>query len=120
MSSGIFKVIASFQRSDGEPLTGPQYSISLRDKDRFFDDKLGESGLDADGVAEFIIYAVDILSFDSAGEKTPDLYFIVREDGKEIFRSEVFDEIDFEAADPVTGRPDGLTKSFGPFRLSGE
>jgi len=117
MSSGIFKVIASFETSNGRPLTGAKYSVALRDKDRFFDDKLGETALDSEGVAEFIVSAVDILSFDSLGETTPDLYFIVKESGKDIFRSEVFDEVDFEAKDPVTGRPKGLTKSFGPFRV---
>jgi len=117
MSSGIFKVIASFQNAEGDPLFGNQYSVSLRDEDRYFDDKLGEVGLNADGTAEFLVFAADILSFDSVGEQTPDLYFLVREDGNEIFRSKVFHEVDFEIDDPVTGRPKGLTKSFGPFQV---
>lgn len=117
MSSGIFKVFASFQTANGSPLTGDQFSVALRDKDRYFDDKLGEAILGNNGIAEFIVSAVDILSIDSVGEKTPDLYFVVKENGEEIFRSEVFDEVDFEADDPVTGRPDGLTKSFGPFQV---
>ena len=117
MSSGIFKVIASFKSADGSPLAGAQYSVALRDKDRFLDDKLGEAALNSDGIAEFMVYAVDILSFDSVGETTPDLYFVVKENGKEIFRSEVFDQVDFEANDAVTGRPKGLTKSFGPFQV---
>ena len=117
MSAGIFKVIASFETFNGRPLTGAKYSVSLRDKDRFFDDKLGETALDGEGVAEFLVSAVDILSFDSVGETTPDLYFVVKQSGKEIFRSEVFDDVDFETKDPVTGQPDGLTKSFGPFQV---
>ena len=117
MSSGLFKVIASFQTASGQPLCGAQYSVALRDQDRYFDDRLGESALNNEGVAEFLISAADILSFDSIGEKTPDLYFIVNENGKEIFRSEVFQQVDFEAKDPVTGRAKGLTQSFGPFRI---
>ncbi len=117
MLSGIFKVIASFQNANGAPLFGEQYSISLRDEDRYFDDKLGEAALNADGTAEFLVFAADILSFDSAGERTPDLYFSVRKSGDEIFRSEVFREVDFEIDDPATGRPKGLTKSFGPFKV---
>lgn len=118
MTSGIYKVIAEFRDADGRPLSGDDYSVALLDEDRFFDDKLGASGLNADGVAEFLVSAADILSFDSAGERTPDLYFVVRKDGKEIFRSDVFDEVDFESEDEVTGRPKGLTKKFGPFLVT--
>ena len=119
MSSGIFKVIAEFRDADGKPLNGDAYSVRIMDEDRFFDDKLGEAGLNADGVAEFLITAADILSFDSAGETTPDIYFVVRRGRDEVFRSEVFDAVDFEAVDPVTGRTKGLTKKFGPFQLPG-
>lgn len=117
MSSGIFKVIATFQNADGQPLTGGEYSISLCDKDRFFDDKLGASNLSPDGVAEFLIFVSDIISIDSPDERTPDLYFVVSKKGREIFRSDVFPEVNFEAKDAVTGRAKGLTKSFGPFRV---
>jgi hypothetical protein len=118
MAPEIFKVIANFTDENGSPLSGDSYSVALLDEDRYFDDKLGEAGLSDDGIAEFLVSAADILSFDSAGERTPDLYFVVRKDGDEIFRSEVFDEIDFEVIDPVTGRPKGLTKSFGPFQVT--
>ena len=118
MSSGVFKVIAEFTDVNGIPFYGEGYSVALLDEDRYFDEKLGEAELNAAGVAEFLIAAADILSFDSIGEKTPDLYFVVRKDGEEIFRSEVFDDVDFEIDDPVTGRPKGLTRKFGPFRVS--
>lgn len=118
MTSGIYKVIARFTDADGRPLSGDEYSVALLDEDRFFDDKLGASRLSSDGVAEFLVSAADILSFDSAGERTPDLYFVVRKEGSEIFRSEVFDEVDFETEDDVTGRPEGLTREFGPFVVS--
>lgn len=117
MTSGIFKVIGKFTDTSGYPLTGDDYEVALLDEDRFFDDKLGTSRLSADGEAEFLITAADILSIDSIRETTPDLYFVVRKAGKEIFRSEVFAEVDFETTDPVTGRGKKLTRSFGPFEV---
>ena len=117
MSPGIFKVIAEFTDAHGNPLSGDEYSVALSDEDRYFDDKLGEARLSASGIAEFLITAADILSFDSVGERTPDLYFVVRKAGDEVYRSKVFDEVDFETDDPVTGRPKGLTKQFGPFQV---
>lgn len=118
MTSGIFKVIGKFTDVDGYPLTGDDYDVALLDEDKYFDDKLGTAGLSDDGEAEFLITAADILSIDSIGETTPDLYFVVRKAGKEIFRSEVFSGVDFEATDPVTGRSKNLTKIFGPFEVS--
>ena len=59
----------------------------------------------------------DIYSVDSFGERTPDLYFVVEKDGREVYRTDVFREVDFEGDDPVTGRKKGLTQSFGPFRV---
>jgi hypothetical protein len=117
MTSGMHKVIAKFLNADGEPVTGSGFAVGLRDKDMFFDDRLGVSRLNGDGEAEFMFSPTDILSIDSIGETRPDLYFVVWKDGDEIFRSEVFENVDFEAADPVTGRRDDLTRSFGPFRL---
>ena len=70
MSSGIFKVIGKFTDEDGYPLTGGDYEVALRDKDRYFDDKLGTSALSPEGEAEFLVNAADILSIDSAGETT--------------------------------------------------
>ena len=118
MSAGVYKVVAEFTDINGVPFYGEGYSVALLDKDRYFDDRLAEAELNAAGVAEFLVAAADVLSFDSLGERTPDLYFVVRKDGDEIFRSEVFDDVDFEIDDPVTGRPKGLTRKFGPFRVS--
>ena len=115
MPAEMFKVIASFTDKNGAPLSGDDYSVIVMDEDKFFDDKLGAKPLQSDGTAEFLIAVADILSLDSAGERTPDLYFVVKRGGKEVFRSEVFEEVDFDAKDPVTGRPKGLTKTFGPF-----
>jgi hypothetical protein len=118
MPAEMFKVIATFVNAAGEPLTGDEYRVLLRDRDRFFDDKLGASKLDTSGTAEFLIFTVDILSFDSVGERTPDLYFIVERNGREVHRTRVFDDVDFDIDDPVTGRPKSLTRTFGPFSVS--
>jgi len=118
MPAEMFKVIASFQDAHGQPLTGSAYSVSLRDQDRFFDDRLGDSFLDGSGEAGFLVAVADIVSLDSPGERTPDLYFIVKKDGQEIFRSEVFADVNFDTVDAVTGRTDSVTKAFGPFRVT--
>lgn len=117
MSSGLFKIIVTFEDPDGNPLTGPEYAVRVYDEDRFFDDKLGRAKLDSDGRAEFLVPVADIMSIDSPGEHTPDLYFILEKDGTEIFRSEVLENVDFETQNPVTGRTDSLTQAFGPFRI---
>lgn len=119
MPAEMFKVIARFEDEYGQPLTGGEYSVALRDEDRLFDDKLGDSPLDASGEAGFLVTVADILSFDSPGERTPDLYFIVKKNGQEIFRSDVFEEVNFDVVDEVTGRTDSLTRTFGPFRIRG-
>jgi hypothetical protein len=118
MTSGIYKVTATFLNARGGPLTGDGIAAGLRDKDRLFDDKLGVCTLNSRGEAEFMFSEVDFLSIDSLAEKQPDLYFVVWKTGEEIFRSEVFENVDFEAADPVTGRKKNLTRSFGPFHVN--
>ncbi len=119
MTTELFKVIARFEDAEGRPFFGSEYEVSLLDKDRLFDDKLGASSISEDGTAEFLFSAADVLSIDSIGERTPDIYFVIEENGNEIFRSEVFEEVNFDATNPVTGRTDNLTREFGPFRVTG-
>ena len=119
MPAEVFKVIASFVDESGQPLTGAGYSVMLMDQDRIFDDKLGASRLDGEGRAEFLVFAADILSIDSPDERTPDIYFVVLKEHDEVCRTEVFPNVNFDLVDPVTGRADGLTKEFGPFRVAG-
>lgn len=118
MPADLFKVIARFENAEGRPFTGSEYEVSLLDRDRLLDDKLGSTSLSKDGTAEFLVSASDILSIDSIGERTPDIYFVITEHGNEVFRSEIFPEVDFDATDPVTGRQDNVTKEFGPFRVT--
>ncbi len=119
MPADLFRVIARFENADGRPFFGSEYEVKLLDRDRLFDDKLGSTKLSEEGTAEFLFSAADVLSIDSPGERTPDIYFVITEHGNEVFRSEVFPEVDFDATNPVTGRQDSLTKEFGPFRVTG-
>jgi hypothetical protein len=120
MPADIFKVIARFENAEGRPFTGSAYKVTLLDQDRLLDDKLGSTTLSKDGTAEFLFSAADILAIDSVGERTPDLYFVISENGNEVFRSEMFPEVDFDATDSVTGRSDNVTREFGPFRVTGQ
>lgn len=117
MPADLFKVIAKFEGPEGQPFTGSAYRVALLDRDRLLDDKLGLAELDEDGTAEFLFSAAEILSIDSMGERTPDIYFVITENGNEVFRSEIFSDVDFDATDAVTGRQEKLTKEFGPFRV---
>jgi hypothetical protein len=119
MPADIFKVIARFENAEGRPFTGSAYKVTLLDRDRLLDDKLGSTTLSKDGTAEFLFSAADILSIDSIGERKPDLYFVISENGNEVFRSEIFPEVDFDATDPVTHRQNNVTREFGPFRVTG-
>jgi hypothetical protein len=80
------------------PLTGDMYKVRLFDKDSFDDDYLGESGLDANGVAH-ISFTHDAFD-DLAGiEDKPDFYFVVVKNDVQIFQSKVMEEIDLEAVE---------------------
>lgn len=120
MTADLFKVIARFENAEGQPFFGSEYKVALLDQDRLLDDKLGSTTLSKDGTAEFLFSAADILSIDSIGERRPDIYFVITENDNEVFRSEVFPEVDFDATDPVTGRKDDVTKEFGPFLVTGQ
>lgn len=119
MPADLFKVIAKFENAEGRPFFGSEYQVSLLDRDRLFDDKLGSTSLSEDGIAEFLFSAADILSVDSIDERTPDIYFVITEHGNEVFRSEIFPEVNFDTTNPLTGRQDSLTREFGPFRVTG-
>jgi len=119
MPADLFKVIARFENAEGRPFFGSEYQVTLLDRDRLFDDKLGSSSLSEDGTAEFLFSASEIFSIDSPGERTPDIYFVITENENEVFRSEIFPEVDFDKADAVTGRQSHTTREFGPFRVTG-
>jgi hypothetical protein len=116
-TSGLFCAIVKFEDSMGNPLSGDGWSVDARDQDMFLDDCLGSSGLDENGKARILISVADIMSPDSVGERTPDLYFTLYRNEREIFRSEVIEDVDFESLDPVSGDPVKITREFGPYRV---
>ena len=115
-SSGLFKVNVSFVDSSGNAL-GPEYRVTVMDEDPLFDGELGEARLNAEGHASILISVADISSVDSPAERKPDLYFVLEKDGDEVFRSDVIDEVDFEAMDQTTGELENLTRDFGPYTV---
>lgn len=117
-TSGLFRAIARFIDPQGQPISGPGWTARVRDRDCLLDDLLGEEPLDKDGAARFLINVADIKSLDSPDERAPDLYFTLYRDGHEVFRSELLEDVDFEALDAVSGEPNRITQEFGPFQVS--
>jgi hypothetical protein len=95
---GIEAIIRLIAKGTNGPLTGDAYKVRLFDKDIFDDDYIGESGLDANGVAH-ISFTHD--AFDDLGdlEDKPDFYFVVVKDDVQIFQSKVMEEIDLDAVE---------------------
>lgn len=80
-------------KGNDEPISGKEYSVRLFDKDTFNDDFLGESPLDEDGRAKFIITEKHFAGFAKLDDK-PDFYFVVYKNKKEIFKSRVMKNLD--------------------------
>ncbi len=80
------------------PLTGEAYKVRLFDKDTFDDDYIGESGLDANGVAH-IAFTHDAFSDLGSFETRPDFYFVVVKNNVQIFQSQVMEEIDLDTVE---------------------
>jgi len=80
------------------PLTGDAYKVRLFDKDIFDDDYIGESGLDANGVARISFSHSAFADFGNL-EQQPDFYFVVVKDGSQIFESKVMENIDIDAVE---------------------
>ena len=117
-SSGLFLAIVRFTDAGGEPLAGPDWSVEALDADPLADDDLGTSTLDENGEGRVILAVADIASIDSPGERKPDLFFILKRHGREIYRTPVHYDVDFEKLDEVTGNPEQLTQDFGTIRVN--
>ena len=91
-------MIRLIAKGNDAPLTGDQYKVRLFDKDTFDDDFIGESGLDANGVAR-ISFAHSAFGDLGNIEVTPDFYFVVVKDNLQIFQSKVMEEIDLDAVE---------------------
>jgi len=80
-------------KGNDEPVTGKEYTVRLFDKDVFNDDYLGESSLNEDGLATFLITENHFAGFAMLDDK-PDFYFVVYKNKKEIFKSRVMKNLD--------------------------
>jgi hypothetical protein len=76
-----------------DPVTGDEYTVRLFDQDIFNDDFLGESSLDKNGLAKFLLMKKHFEGFARLDEK-PDFYFVVYRSGKGIFKSRVMKNLD--------------------------
>jgi len=80
-------------KGNDEPVTGKEFTVRLFDKDIFNDDFLGESSLDEDGLATFMITEKHFAGFAKMDDK-PDFYFVVYKNKEEIFKSRVMKNLD--------------------------
>ena len=80
-------------KGNDEPITGKEYVVRLYDKDVFNDDYLGQSSLNKNGVAKFIITEKHFAGFAKLDEK-PDFYFVVYKNNNQIFKSRVMKNLD--------------------------
>ena len=83
-------------KGNDEPVTGKEYTVRLFDKDVFNDDYLGESSLNEDGLATFIITEQHFKGFAKLDDK-PDFYFVVLKHKQQIFKTIVMDDVDLAA-----------------------
>ena len=96
LNSNDMKVVVMIRfiaKGNDTPLTATDYTVRLFDKDLVGEDHLGESGLDANGVAK-ISFSHSAFGEWSNLEKYPDFYFVLDKAGKEIFKSKLMDDFD--------------------------
>ncbi len=79
-------------RGSDEPVSGSDFKVRLYDKDIFNDDFLGESEV-VDGLAKFILTPKDF-SYPANLDEKPDFYFVVYQQGNEIYKSKVMTNLD--------------------------
>jgi hypothetical protein len=114
---GIGRVTARFVRkSNGQPLSGitGQHRVKLFDKDVFKDDTLGEPRLGADGRVTCTFDLQHAVSADSPMETKPDVYLVVYEGEREIFRTPTFGGLDFTRRDD---KGEVVTHDLGTFQV---
>ena len=79
-------------KGNDEPISGNEYSVRLYDQDVFNDD-LGESAPDEEGVAKFLFSQGDFSKPVNVDDK-PDFYFVVYKNKQIIFKSKVMSNLD--------------------------
>lgn len=88
-------MIRFIAKGSDAPLTGSEYRVKLFDKDIIGTDHLGESSLDANGVARISFSHAAFGEWNNLEQK-PDLYFVLDKSGTEIFKSEVMEDLEIE------------------------
>lgn len=82
-----------------EPIGGEGYTIEFYDKDELDVDFLGKGSLNAEGIADV---RFDPAAMNSGFEDTeepetdPDIFFIIKKDGEEVYKSAVTYNINYE------------------------
>ena len=116
--SELIRVIAKFKhKSNGEPVVGSEYTAKLYDKDILVDDEMDDAHPNSEGSVDILCPLPLASSLDSPGELKPDLYFVLLKNGKEIFRSQVFKDVDFLGKDSVSGRLKKSSQDLGTFDI---
>jgi hypothetical protein len=87
-------------KTSKEPIGGEGYSIRFYDKDEFDNDFLGEGPLNENGEADIRFDPSAMIDgaedWGEEKETDPDLYFELVKDGKVIFTSEVWKDVDYD------------------------
>lgn len=108
-------IVRLINKADDEFLSGDSFTVRLYDKDIFNDDFLGESHLDAEGVARFLLSKGDFSRPLNLDEK-PDFYFVVYKDQQRIFKSKVMSNLDFSDFDQFVMK-EGRIVDLGTFLI---
>jgi len=104
-------------KGNDEPLTGKQYAVRLFDKEIFDNDFLGESALDQNGRAVFIISQEHFKLFARLVEK-PSFYFAVYKANQLIFKSMVMKNLDLRDIEEFKMK-EGEVVDLGTFLIDG-
>jgi hypothetical protein len=110
----ILKVSAQLLVKGAGTALPSTYTIQLMDKDPLKDDLLGSTSTDRNGKVYFQVNPNDFQTVDSFAEKLPDLYLSVLEEGKEIFRTPVANDVDV-LQDGHFNSKDGASIHLGTF-----
>lgn len=100
------------------PVSGPEFSVRLYDKDVFNDDFLGESRPDDEGLATFH-FSPDAFSKPFKLDDKPDFYFVVFKNKQEIFTSKVMSNLDLANVEEFVMK-EGQVVDLGTFLIDTE
>lgn len=118
MQDITYRVIAHFQGEDRRPLQSGEYQVHLLDRDPISDDALGSCTLAPGGIATFEFSKADFRSIDSPLESRPDLYFVVTQGDRELLRTDLHPNVEFDKRHATAADPRVWQRAFGPFIVS--